>query len=380
MQDDTFELLFHLVQGLIKTVDMIMQIHYFSNAKERTTDYMVKSKKVTIADIASSVGVSKNSVSLALRGKSGVGDDLRRSIIDKAVEMGYLDEQSLPSISHDSCIVVILPEYVHGDAFFYSEVLWAIDNEVKNHGACAVHTIVSKEMEDAGELPSMPKGLHIIGILTVGIFATEYVKKLKGMELPLLTVDIVYNDLPFVGSSNMAGGLAATNKLIELGHKDIGFIGPIYTATSVYERWCGFNLAMQSAGLPVNEDYCVLGKQGFQLFNTEDSLEGAISGMKKFPTAWFCAGDRTAIVMIHILTRMDLRIPDDISIMGFDDILAAQMVLPRLTTIRTDRQLMGKLAVNYFFEARRDKDMAQVSKIIPFELVERDSVGVPLIK
>lgn len=340
-------------------------------------DNMAKPKKVTIADIASSIGVSKNSVSLALRGRSGVGDDLRRSIIEKAVEMGYLNEHAIPEFSQDSCIVVILPEYVHGDAFFYSEVLWAIDNEVKTRGACAVHTVISKEMEEAGELPAIPKGLHIIGILAVGIFDTKYVKRLQEMDLPLMTVDIVYDGLPYVSSSNLTGGLAATNKLIELGHKDIGFIGPIHTATSVYERWCGYNLAMRRAGLPIEDHFSVLGKQGFELFNTEEALGDYIGGMKKFPTAWFCAGDRTAIVMIHILTRLGIRVPDDISIMGFDDILAAQMVLPCLTTIKIDRQLMGKLAVNYFFEARRDKDMALVSKIIPFELVERDSVGIP---
>ena len=343
-------------------------------------DNILKPKKVTIADIASSVGVSKNSVSLALRGKDGVGDDLRRAIIDKAVEMGYLDEHAVTDFAQDSCIVVILPEYVHGDAFFYSEVIWAIDNEVKIRGACAVHTVVSKEMEDARELPAMPKGLHVIGILVVGIFDTGYVEKLKEMELPLMTVDIVYHGLPYVGSSNLTGGLAATNRLIELGHTEIGFIGPIYTATSVYERWCGYNLAMQRAGLPIEDRFCVLGKQGFELFNTEEALRDYISGMEKFPTAWFCAGDRTAIVIIHILTRMGLRIPDDISIMGFDDILAAQMVLPCLTTIKTDRKLMGKLAVNYFFESKRDKDMTLVSKVIPFELVERDSVSAPFKK
>ncbi|MCL2362132.1 MAG: LacI family DNA-binding transcriptional regulator [Defluviitaleaceae bacterium] len=340
-------------------------------------DHIARPKKVTIADIANSVGVSKNSVSLALRGRAGVGDDLRRSIIEKAVEMGYLGEHSVPEFSQDSCIVVILPEYVHGDAFFYSDVLWAIDNEVKTRGVCSVHSVVSKEMEEAGELPAIPKGMHSIGVLVVGIFDTGYVEKLKEMELPVMTVDIVYDGLPYIGSSNITGGLAATNKLIELGHKEIGFVGPIHTATSVYERWCGYNLAMQRANLPVEDRFCVLGKQGFQLFNTEEALGDYINSMDKYPTAWFCAGDRTAIVMIHLLTKMGIRVPDDISIMGFDDILAAQMVLPCLTTIRTDRRLMGKLAVNYFFEARKDKDMVVVSKIVPFELVERDSVGVP---
>ena len=343
------------------------------NQQERNARF----KKVTIADIAESVGVSKNSVSLALRGLDGVGPDLRRRIIEKSIEMGYLNDQSMPSALQDACVAVVVPEYVHGDAFFYSEILWAIDNELTAHGACSVHIVVTKEMEEAGELPTLPKGLDVIGLLLVGIFDAAYMEKLKTVELPQITVDMMHNGFPYIGSSNLMGGLTATKKLIELGHKEIGFIGPIYAAPSIYERWNGFNLAMGEAGLPVKNAYNILGDGNFLPFNTEEALEPYVSKMEKLPTAWFCAGDRIAIAMIHLLTRMGKRIPEDISIMGFDDILAAQMVLPCLTTIRTDRQLMGKLAVSHFFETRRNKDLAQVSKIVPFELIERDSVTHP---
>ena len=333
-----------------------------------------KTKKTTIADIAQSVGVSKNSVSLALRGMNGVGSDLRRRIIETAVSMGYLDNKPMPDASEDACVVVILPNYLQEDVFFYSEVLWAIDSEVKARGACAIRIGITKEMEEHSELPVMPKGLHVMGMLVVGIFDTAYTERLRELKLPLLSVDIMYSNLPYVGSSNLMGGLAAVRKLIELGHRDIGFIGPIRTAISVYERWCGFILGMTEAGLSHDNNYNILGEQSFRLFDTEDALEPYVGQMENLPTAWFCAGDRIAIAMIHLLTRMGLHVPGDISIIGFDDILAAQMVLPRLTTIRTDRQMMGKLAVNYFYELQINKDMAAVNKTVPFELVERESV------
>ena len=336
---------------------------------------ITRTKKVTITDIAQNVGVSKNSVSLALRGMAGVGPELRRRIVDTAIEMGYMDDQPLDS-PDDSCIVVIVPNYLQGDSFFYSDVLWAIDNEVKARGACAIHIGITEEMEMARELPVMPKGLHVMGIIIMGVFEAQYAEKLRELELPFLSVDIVYNGFPYIGSSNLMGGLAATKHLIGLGHKDIGFIGPIYSAPSVYERWCGFKLGMSEAGLAYENDYNILGERTFRLFDTEDTLEPYVSHLEKLPTAWFCAGDCIAIAMIHLLTRKGIKIPTDISIMGFDDILAAQMVIPCLTTIRTDRQLMGKLAVNYFFDIRRNKDMVPVSKIVPYELIERDSVAI----
>jgi len=339
---------------------------------------ITRAKKVTITDIAHSVGVSKNSVSLALRGMAGVGPDLRRRIIDTAIQMGYMDDQPIES-PEDTCIVVILPNYLHSDAFFYSDVLWAIDDDIKSRGACAIRIGITKDMEEARELPVMPKGLHVIGIIVVGIFDIEYVKRLQELGLPFLSVDIPYQNFPCIGSSNIMGGLAATNHLIDLGHKEIGFIGPIYSATSVYERWCGFKLGMSEAGLSYENGYNILGEQTFRLFDSEDALEPYVSRMGKLPTAWFCAGDCIAIAMIHLLTKRGFCIPGDVSIMGFDDILAAQMVIPCLTTIRTDRQLMGKLAVNYFFEIRRNKDMATVSKTVPYELIVRDSVAAATI-
>ena len=333
------------------------------------------SKKTTISDVAQAVGVSKNSVSLALRGMGGVGSDTRRRIIDTALAMGYLDNKPMPDTMDDACVVVVLPNYLHEDVFFYTEVLWAIDSEAKARGICAIRIGVTKEMEETGELPVMPKGLHVMGMLVVGIFSPIYAEKLRELKLPMLSVDIMYSNLPLVGSSNLMGGLAAVRKLISHGHRDIGFIGPIRTAVSVYERWCGFIMGMIEAGLPYESKYNILGERAFQFFDTEDALEPYVSQMDGLPTAWFCAGDRISIAMIHLLTRRGLNVPGDISIIGFDDILAAQMVLPRLTTIRTDRQMMGKLAVSYFFELQQNKDIAMVSKIVPFELIERDSVA-----
>jgi len=337
----------------------------------------LRPKKVTIADIAKKTGVSKNSVSLALRGMSGVGDELRRRIIDVAIELGYIEQGAHLDVKQDTCIIVMLPEYLHGDKniFFYSEVVWAIDNEIQERGACSVHIAVTKEMEDKLEIPVMPKGLHVTGILAVGIFSEAYMRQLTKLDIPLLTVDIMYKNLPYVGSSNLTGSLDGVRYLIDKGHRDIGFVGPVYTAASVYERWCGFNWAMDEACLTVEPAYSIIGQREFKLFDTEDAIEPYISQMKKLPTAWFCAGDRIAIAMIHLLSKLGLQVPEDISVMGFDDIQAAQMVLPRLTTVGTDRQMMGRLAVDYFYRIKKNKGLSMVTNLVPYKIIERESVA-----
>ena len=306
----------------------------------------------------------------------GVSETLRRSIIDKSIEMGY-GGVAMPDGYENACIAVIIPGYLHGDVFFYSEVIWTIDNEAKANEASAVHIEITRGMELAGELPVMPRGMRVLGILVVGVFERAYVGKLMEMGLPMLSVDIMYDGLPCVCSSNLMGGSLATRRLIELGHKDIGFIGPIFSASSIYERWCGFNLAMRIAGLAHDNKWNILGEQVFKLFDTEEVLEPYVRAIEIYPTAWFCAGDRIAIAMIHLLARYGVKVPDDVSIIGFDDILAAQMVIPQLTTVKTDRTLMGRLAVQYFFNFKANKVLSRVSQMVPFDLVERASVSGP---
>jgi LacI family transcriptional regulator/LacI family purine nucleotide synthesis repressor len=175
-----------------------------------------------------------------------------------------------------------------------------------------------------------------------------------------------------VSSSNLFGGYAAVSYLMDKGHREIGFIGPIYAAQSIYERWCGYMQAMDAHNLNYQAPYNIMGnKNEFKLFDTVETLEPMVNAIKIFPTAWFCAGDRTAIALINILTRKGIKLPDEISIIGFDDIPMSQLVFPALTTMRVDRRLMGKLAFNMLIEPHYD---ARQNVTLTAQLTERDSV------
>jgi LacI family transcriptional regulator/LacI family purine nucleotide synthesis repressor len=333
-------------------------------------------KKATMADIAERLGISKNSVSLALRGKQGVSDELRAKIAELAGALNYGgfygrgDDKS-------RCVLAIVPEYLQGDSFFYSDIFWAIENEAKLKGCISIHIGISREMEEAGEMPAFPKEVSVIGLIVVGVLRERYVERLYRLGFPMLSVDIAYHAMPIgcVGSSNLNGGFAATRHLIDNGHSKIGFIGPIYTAQSIYERWCGFRLAMRLSGLEVDEGCCVTGRTTeFQLFDTQEAFERYLDEMAGFPTAWFCGGDRIAVALIQLLSKRGIRVPDDISVIGFDDIPIAQMIFPKLTTIQIDRKLMGRLAVSALLDLPGQSDMGIVNINISGRLVVRESV------
>ena len=333
-------------------------------------------KQVTMADIAKTLGISKNSVSIALANKNGVSDSLRRRIIEKANEMQYGNV----SIRFDTAtryIAVIVPQYLHGDTFFYAPVFWAVENEAKKRNCVSIHIGITHEMEETGRMPSLPGELDVLGMLVVGIISRSYLDMLRALNLPMISVDIghISPDIACVGSANLAGGALATRYLIENGHTKIGFIGPVNIALSIYERWCGFHLAMRQANLTIDEKYNILGDEtGSMLFDTIEALASFFEDRTEFPTAWFCAGDRIAVALINVLAQKGVRVPDDVSVMGFDDLSIGEMILPRLSTIHVDRQHMGEMAVAQLCRLAKNPQQAAVNINLSGTIVERESV------
>jgi len=328
--------------------------------------------KVTMNDIANHLNISKNAVSLALSNKKGVSESLRNKVLDTAKKMNYKNYET--SEEKSSCVVSVVPEYIHNDAYFYSDIFWSIEKEAKKRNCVSIMSGISKNAENDLILPQIPSEMENRGYLVIGIINSAYIDKLLETGSPVISVDITHQgtSVRSVSASNLPGGYSATKYLIEKGHKKIGFIGPIYSAQSIYERWCGFCQAMDVFGLKIDPKYNIIGnKNEFKLFDTVDALESMLNDVEDYPTAWFCAGDRIAVALVNILSRKGKKIPDDISIIGFDDIPMSQLVLPALTTMRIDRKLMGKLAVDALINSKQDY---RQNVNIAVSLVERDSV------
>jgi len=337
--------------------------------------------KITMEDIAKALGVSKNSISLALRGKGGVGPALRQRILETAKNLNYGGSYAdFPR--KKKFISVIVPEYIQNDPYFYSDIFLAIGNEAAARGYISVTSVVSREDESMTALPSFAGEDEMAGFLVIGVISGAYIQKLYDLGLPMLTIDILYHNPPgqkpiaCVGSSNFSAGYMAAQYLLSCGHSKIGFIGPIYSAQSVYERFCGFTLALDSAKIERYNYLNILGEKGrFGLFDTVEAIEPYLRKLSELPTAWFCAGDRIAVAAMNWLSSNGKKIPDDVSIIGFDDIPIAEMILPRLTTIHVNRKLMGKLAVDTLADASQNG--SEVFHInLPGTLIPRDSVKV----
>lgn len=336
-----------------------------------------KRKQVTMQDIAQAVGVSKNAVSLALSNKPGVSDDMRSQILKTAQLLGY----RIPAQKKEKkeCIVVVIPEYLRDDGAFYSDVFWCIEHETRKRGYITITAGLSKEMEEKLVLPNEVDNLTVLGYLAIGVIRPDYLRLLHGTGKQVVCVDIHNNAVPLtsVSADNMCGGYLATEHLIQKGHRRIGFAGPVFTAQSVFERWCGYLQAMLRHGLTIPQESCILGRRdGFELLDSISILGGYLDQVAQMPSAWFCAGDMIAISMLRLLSAKGLQVPQDISIISFDDLKVAEMVSPALTTIHVDRTQMSKQSVHQLlYQALSQTPVQPMHISLPCYLVERQSVA-----
>lgn len=336
----------------------------------------MKTKKITMQDIADRLNISKNAVSLALNGKPGVSDETRELIISLAHKLGYaLPEANDVSTSNN--LLVMIPEYIRDDRYFYNDIYWSVENYSSKMGYNAIMTIVTPDMEAQKLLPKLCNEIQFAGILLIGIMQESYVSYLWERYKNVLSVDQSYYTLPIpcVLTANIDGAFTLTKKVISRGYREIGFIGSTAMTASIFERWCGFCLAMQEAGIPVNDDYCIRQDSPLTvLLSNPDELAALFHAMPSLPSAFICGGDRIAIACITALQSMGYRVPEDISVVGFDDIEIGQYITPKLTTVHVKRHHMGKAAVAELVKMTRKQNYSQKTCLYP-ELIMRESLG-----
>ncbi|GGI47032.1 LacI family transcriptional regulator [Paenibacillus marchantiophytorum] len=331
--------------------------------------------KTSMQDIADRLGISKNAVSLALNHKAGVSEELRARVFEAANLLNYRTEpRNRRKPQH---LLVLIPEFIRNDTIFYYEVFWSIEKRAKEHGYTAILCGVTKDMEQQFILPELYHEMVFHGMLMIGVFHTDYARMLHELGAPLVTVDHYYDSLQLdaVVTANAEEAYKLTSHLIARGHKRIGFIGSESMTKSFKERWTGFQNAMSDARLTIDMNHCIAGFAPLETLHAspdDSALAEFVHKRQSLPTAIICANDRIAISLIQILLAQGYQVPDDISVAGFDDIEAAQMITPRLTTIQVQRELLGCEAVDFLI--RKIDFGGSPSKISIYgQLIERDS-------
>lgn len=296
----------------------------------------------TIKDIANRLGVSVSTVSKGLNGASDISDELRQMVLDTAVEMGYSTKRSKKVENRKLCIFIENMNYETIDEFGYDIVLGFKQNAFRRKWDVDILPITpafqEEEKYDTFLLKNGYCGAFLMGLA----LHDSWIKQLENTTMPTVLLDNFISDNPnvcYLGTDSYEGITMAVNHLVNLGHKNIAFLnGSLYSLVSD-QRQEAFENAMAAASLPVQKDLTAYG------YYVSDSAKYHVPGfLAAGATAVVCGNDLIAKGVIDECTKRGFRVPEDVSVVGFDDISIAATFDPPLTTIRQERNELGRCA------------------------------------
>lgn len=329
--------------------------------------------RVTIKDVAQRAGVSVATVSKVINQRYGVAVATAAKVQEVIAELGY--ESSLVARSlrnHRTNVIGILVTDIEP---FSSELLKGAARALKGSG----HELV---VYSAGGMSSDHVGWErrylsrLLGTLIDGAVLVTPTTLAPSYSAPVVAVDphTGGTDVPTVASDNLRGARTATEHLIGLGHRRIGFLAGRPDLESARVREVGYRQALARAGMAV--DPRLVGVGSYEKAAAEQPARDLLLQPDR-PTAVFAANDLSATATMEVAAELGLSVPGDLSVIGFDNIPESALTQPPLTTIDQPIQLMGQLAVEILVDLLDGRDVEASSVTLPTRLVDRGSCGPP---
>ncbi len=333
----------------------------------------------SIRDIAQAAGVSISTVSKALNNQGHISAATRRRIHEAAERLNYSPNsfaRGLASKVSDNIGFVIdrAPGHIFSNPF-YSVILEGIESELVKHGFNLLISAHASTAPDAS-LPNFVRTGTVGGLIIAGNVAPSLLQRFRENDLPVVVVDNRLEDKSFdtINSDNFQGAQEMMNYLIALGHAQIGFLLGANRHPNMEARYQAFRQSMRQHQLPIKTEWISRG---------DVTKDGGYEAMQrllqrgKLPTAIFASNDVMALGAIKLLHESGLRVPQKISVVGFDDILPAEYSTPPLTTVEVDKIRMGQLAAERLIKIMKGQDRAVCEIIVPTKLIVRESSSPP---
>ena len=339
------------------------------------------SPNVSIKEVARLAGVSIATVSRCINKPDKVTEKTRLKVQDAIRQTGYSPNTLAQSFRRGRTNIVMVVLASVGDPFF-SAVMRGIRVAARAKGYSVIIEDTQLNQMTADEIGAMLVSNQTDGIIllaSMSPFGNEVLSAKSKRRLPIVigceTVSPELADFPSVHIDNIAAAKEATNYLISQGHERIAMVCGQASSLLTKDREFGYRAAMKEAGLPIEDGWVVEG---------DLTIAGARKATRKLlnhsntPTAIFCANDEMAIGCLHEIKSAGLRVPQDISIIGFDDIRYAEVTDPPLTTISQPAEEIGE-RVMYRLCRRIEtgKGASSLPELVPHKLVIRQSVARP---
>lgn len=337
-------------------------------------------KAVKLADIAGRLGVSTVTVSKALSGQKGVSEAMREKIKQLADEMGYKQPSAVKKESTQKSYnigVIVSEKYLGEYASFYWKMYQNLATKAVQKECFTMLEVISFDAEEKCDLPKIILEGKVDGLIVVGRLNTEYLGTLQqASEVPVVYLDFYDKDQmnDAVISNSYYGTYLLTNYLFEQGHTRIAYVGTLLFTASITDRYFGYAKAMLEHGQTVKDDWIIPDRD--MTCGVVDLFEPLkdFQNMENRPTAFVCNSDLTASKVIDVLKEQGYRIPDDISVVGFDNYLYPGLCDVEITTYEVDMREMVRRAIHILLKKMGGERYKQGISIVEGRVVYKDSV------
>ncbi len=323
-------------------------------------------KKVSLETIAKQLGISVVTVHKALKNQQGVGPELRSKILALADQLGYVRHIAAPNRSY---IHIIRKDFlISMDERYYTTIYYYLNCECTNAEAklfFVVHDVLSATMAN---VKNLMQETQIDGIFLSGQMDKEFLAEIEKLKIPIVCIDFYSSDYKFnyVYIDNYYAGYTLTKYLIQHGHRHLGFVGDIKFSNAVADRYFGCLRALNKFNIPD------------AVFHINANIERAPDSFEldreNLPTAFICHCDRAASILYEKLKKLGLSIPNDVSIISFDNTEICDILSPKLTSLGIDKTVFASQAFRLMEMALQNKT-SKINYIkLNLSLYERESV------
>ncbi|WP_167513427.1 LacI family DNA-binding transcriptional regulator [Streptomyces bauhiniae] len=331
-------------------------------------------RSATLAEIAREAGVSAPTVSKVLNGRADVAAATRTRVEELLRTHGYRRRRA--EVTRSPLIDLVFHEL---ESAWAMEVIRGVENVARDAGLSVVLSESAGRLTPGRTWADQVAGRRPHGVILVlsGLDAAQQAL-LTSRSVPFVVMDPAGDpgaDVPSVGATNWQGGLAATRHLIDLGHTRIGAIGGPSRMMCARARLDGYRAALETAGLPADP---ALIREGDFHHESGHRLGLDLLGRPDRPTAVFAGNDLQALGLYEAARELGLRVPEDVSVVGFDDLPVARWVGPPLTTVRQPLTEMAEAAARLVLELGRGERERTATRLeLATSLVVRSSTAAP---
>ncbi|HHU64009.1 MAG TPA: LacI family transcriptional regulator [Clostridiales bacterium] len=337
---------------------------------------MARKKLPTMWDVARLAGVTQATVSHVINGTASISQEVKKRVSEAIDELGYVPNAAARSLKQNKTYTIglIVPDVHSG---FYSQMAKAVEESAREHGYITFlcNTSYHPQLEDYYINNLIQQQVAGI-ILGYGLVDQKVCNKVLNARIPLLMLDSSLKigdwQVPSVEVDNLKGSWLAVEYLYNMGIKEIGYISePLYNNT-LKLRYEGYVKAMENLGCTINKDFIdIHAKEYDKIKMGYESVDKILAQGK--PRAIFVSADQLAFGAIKRLTELKIKIPEDIAIVGYDDIPLSTVVTPRLTTIFQPIDQMGKMGFEMLKKLIDGTKIPNKKVVLDPKLVVRES-------